>query len=370
MPRSAAGIADPDNLFVTGGSGGGVLTAWIVGKTNRFRAAASQKPVINWTEHGPDHGLRRRSSPYWLGALPWENQVAYWARSPLSLMANVKTPTLVVVGGDDYRTPVSESEQYYTALKLEGVPTALVKVPGAGQGGSRLGPANRRPRRRDHRLVRLNIGNADRAKPPPVNETYCALGRPWLSEPSSPSRRVMMNLKLSDAARRHRACRHSRSPPRRLRRSIRRACPTRPDAWLRRVRGPRAGDAGEDEDGRITSSTSSTPRAFSPAATWSTGKRQWTQECPAAQVRHRRHPHARSSRPRQRPGRSLTQGEQIAVTAPLNGEKQVALDGVPVRLRRLRRDRARAPVGRFQGRRRQAASCIVLFVNDPDFEGG
>jgi dipeptidyl aminopeptidase/acylaminoacyl peptidase len=130
----AEGIADPEALFVTGGSGGGVLTSWIVGKTDRFKAAATQKPVINWTTQvltadGPAFFGR-----YWLGAQPWEQPELYWRQSPLSLVGNVKTPTLVVVGGEDYRTPVSEAEQYYTALRLRGVPTALVKVPGASHG--------------------------------------------------------------------------------------------------------------------------------------------------------------------------------------------------------------------------------------------
>ena len=57
--------------------------------------------------------------------------MGYWQRSPLSLVGNVKTPTLVVVGSEDYRTPVSEAEQFYEALQLRGIPTALVKVPGA-----------------------------------------------------------------------------------------------------------------------------------------------------------------------------------------------------------------------------------------------
>jgi dipeptidyl aminopeptidase/acylaminoacyl peptidase len=131
----AQGFADPDRLFVTGGSGGGVLTAWIVGKTNRFRAAATQKPVIDWssfvlTADGPAFFSR-----YWFGHYPWEDPQGFWARSPLSLVGNVQTPTLVVVGSEDYRTPVSEAEQYYTALQLRGVPTALVKVPGASHGG-------------------------------------------------------------------------------------------------------------------------------------------------------------------------------------------------------------------------------------------
>lgn len=67
--------------------------------------------------------------------------MVYWKRSPLSLVGNVTTPTLVVVGAEDYRTPVSESEQYYTALKIRGVPTALVKVPGASHGGIAARPS-------------------------------------------------------------------------------------------------------------------------------------------------------------------------------------------------------------------------------------
>jgi dipeptidyl aminopeptidase/acylaminoacyl peptidase len=72
---------------------------------------------------------------YWLGKMPWEDPMGNWARSPLSVVGKVKTPTLVVVGAEDYRTPVSESEQLYTALQVRGVPTALIKVPGANHHG-------------------------------------------------------------------------------------------------------------------------------------------------------------------------------------------------------------------------------------------
>jgi dipeptidyl aminopeptidase/acylaminoacyl peptidase len=137
----AGGYADPKNLFVTGGSGGGILTAWIIGKTNRFRAAAAQKPVINWTSMALTADGVPFFGPYWLGALPWEKPESYWGRSPLSLMANVKTPTLVVVGSEDYRTPVSEAEQLYAALKLVKVPTMLVKVPDASHGGIAARPS-------------------------------------------------------------------------------------------------------------------------------------------------------------------------------------------------------------------------------------
>ncbi len=127
----AKDFVDANNLFVTGGSGGGVLSSWIIGNTDRFKAAAVQKPVINWssfvlTSDNPGFFYR-----YWFSSPPWEDPEAYWKRSPLSLVGKVKTPALVIVGDEDYRTPVSESEQYYEALQIRGVPTALVKVPGA-----------------------------------------------------------------------------------------------------------------------------------------------------------------------------------------------------------------------------------------------
>lgn len=135
------GFVDGNALFVTGGSGGGVLTAWIVGKTQRFRAAATQKPVINWASMALTTDIYTYVPKYWFGKLPWEDPEGYWKRSPLSLVGNVTTPTLVVVGEQDFRTPVSDSEQYYQALQLRGVPTALVKVPGASHGGLAARPS-------------------------------------------------------------------------------------------------------------------------------------------------------------------------------------------------------------------------------------
>jgi dipeptidyl aminopeptidase/acylaminoacyl peptidase len=135
------GIVDPDNLFVTGGSGGGVLTTWIVGKTNRFKAAAAQKPVINWISEALTMDMTVFTSRYWFTKLPWEDPMGYWKRSPLSVVGTITTPTLVVVGSEDYRTPVSESEQLYAALQIRRVPTALVKIPGASHGGIAARPS-------------------------------------------------------------------------------------------------------------------------------------------------------------------------------------------------------------------------------------
>ena len=128
------GIAHPDSLYVTGGSAGGIMTAWIVGKTDRFRAAVVAKPVVNWISKTlvADNYFGYANSRY--EGQPYENPMHYWQFSPLSLVADVETPTMVVVGTDDLRTPPSEAKQLYHALKLEGVPTALVELPGASHG--------------------------------------------------------------------------------------------------------------------------------------------------------------------------------------------------------------------------------------------
>ncbi|MBI2969830.1 MAG: S9 family peptidase [Gammaproteobacteria bacterium] len=130
----AEGYIDTDNLFVTGGSGGGVLTAWIVGRTDRFRAAAVAKPVINWTSFSLTADFSNYFYKYWFPGMPWERQDEYWRRSPLSLAGNVTTPTMLLTGEADYRTPISESEQFYQALKLRKIETAMVRVPGAPHG--------------------------------------------------------------------------------------------------------------------------------------------------------------------------------------------------------------------------------------------
>jgi dipeptidyl aminopeptidase/acylaminoacyl peptidase len=132
----AAGVADPDNLFVTGGSGGGCSPPGSSARPTASRPPATQKPVINWTSEALTMDATIFTSRYWFTKLPWEDPDSYWKRSPLSLVGNVDTPTLVVVGSSDYRTPVSEAEQYYAALQIRGVPTALVKVPGASQAAS------------------------------------------------------------------------------------------------------------------------------------------------------------------------------------------------------------------------------------------
>ncbi|MBI2946878.1 MAG: S9 family peptidase [Verrucomicrobia bacterium] len=130
----AKGYIDAENLFVTGGSGGGVLTCWMIGRTNRFRAAASAYPVINWYSFVLTADISAFVAKYWFPGLPWENVEHYEKRSLLSVVKNVKTPTMVITGEEDYRTPMSESEQYYQALKLLQVESVLVRVPGEPHG--------------------------------------------------------------------------------------------------------------------------------------------------------------------------------------------------------------------------------------------
>ncbi len=127
------GYVDPERLFITGGSAGGLLSSWAIGKTDRFRAAVVAKPVMNWfsKELTTDSVDQYK---YVFGKPPWEDPEKYFKYSPISLVGNVKTPTMVMVGESDHRTPPSEAEQFYQALKLRKVDTVFVRIPGASHG--------------------------------------------------------------------------------------------------------------------------------------------------------------------------------------------------------------------------------------------
>jgi dipeptidyl aminopeptidase/acylaminoacyl peptidase len=127
----AKGFIDEDALFVTGGSGGGILTAWIVTQTQRFAAAVSAKPIINWYSFVLNADFYFFFSQYWFPGPPWEHADHYMQRSPISYVDQVTTPTMLLTGENDYRTPIAESEQFYQALHLRGVDTAMVRVPEA-----------------------------------------------------------------------------------------------------------------------------------------------------------------------------------------------------------------------------------------------
>lgn len=124
----AKGFIDTENLFVCGGSGGGVLTAWIVGHTNRFRAAVSMRPVIDWHSFvGTTDGVNWYNQ---FKKFPWEDPMEYAVRSPLHYVANVTTPTMLMTGEADLRTPISQTEEFYRALKmLRKADTLMVRMP-------------------------------------------------------------------------------------------------------------------------------------------------------------------------------------------------------------------------------------------------
>ncbi len=127
----AKGFVDGNNLFIAGGSAGGIATTYAVGLTDRFNAAAATNPVINWISKTltADSYLGQIANQF--PALPWQDVDHYWQRSPLSLVENVTTPVLLFSGENDRRVPMSEIEQYYQALQLRKVDTVMVRVPDA-----------------------------------------------------------------------------------------------------------------------------------------------------------------------------------------------------------------------------------------------
>ena len=120
------GYIDTDRMYVGGCSGGGALSSWVIGHDNRFAAAAVRCPVINWmsfagTADVAMWGYRR------FRELPWENPDKWLRHSSLMYAGNVTTPTLLLTGELDLRTPMSQTEEYYQALKMVGVPTAIIR---------------------------------------------------------------------------------------------------------------------------------------------------------------------------------------------------------------------------------------------------
>ncbi|WP_339609193.1 prolyl oligopeptidase family serine peptidase, partial [uncultured Planktosalinus sp.] len=130
----ARGFVDTERLYITGGSGGGVLTSWSIGKTDRFAAAVVSKPVINWYSFALTSDGGSVYYQYWFNKKPWEDPAQYLDHSPISLVGNVNTPAMIICGENDYRTPMSESEQYYNALKIQGKEAMLVRIPEASHG--------------------------------------------------------------------------------------------------------------------------------------------------------------------------------------------------------------------------------------------
>src|SRR6267143_915997 len=144
------GYIDDKKLGVTGGSGGGLLTNWVVGQTNRFAAAVSQRDIASWEDwwYSGDFTLFQ---PTWFKAPPFEDPQEYRARSPINSIKNVTTPMMFILGEADYRTPPgSGGEQMFRALKFRKIPTVMVRFPNESHELSRSGHPWHRVARLQH----------------------------------------------------------------------------------------------------------------------------------------------------------------------------------------------------------------------------
>ena len=136
------GYIDPKRMAVMGGSGGGLLTAWTVGHTDRFAAAVSLFPVANWITQVGAADAGYVHAALWMKTMPWENPQQYLDRSPIFFAKNFKTPTMIITGEADHRTPIAQSEELYFALKARRVPAVMVRIPNEPHGVS-VRPSNR-----------------------------------------------------------------------------------------------------------------------------------------------------------------------------------------------------------------------------------
>jgi len=144
------GWVDPDHMGVTGGSGGGLLTNWVIGHTQRFKAAVSQRDIADWTDfwYTADFTL---FTPMWFRGAPWEQEADFKARSPITYIKDINTPLMLILGEADYRTPPgSGGEQMFRALKYKKIPTVMVRFPGESHELSRSGVPKHRVERLQH----------------------------------------------------------------------------------------------------------------------------------------------------------------------------------------------------------------------------
>lgn len=129
---------DRRNLFIGGGSGGGVLTLNAIGREpEKFRGAVALRPVVDWTNQATTSDGTAFFARQWMGAMPWDDPEGYRKRSPFFLAGSIKTPTMLITGENDFRTPISQTEMMFGALKLRGVETVMVRLPEANHGMGR-----------------------------------------------------------------------------------------------------------------------------------------------------------------------------------------------------------------------------------------
>jgi len=144
------GYVDANRMGVTGGSGGGLLTDWTITQTQRFKAAVAQRDIADWYGFWftADFWLAK---PTWFRKAPWEDPQDFAARSPITHVANVTTPTMFVLGDQDYRTPPADGgEMMFRALKYRRIPTVMVRFPRENHELSRSGEPKHRVERLQH----------------------------------------------------------------------------------------------------------------------------------------------------------------------------------------------------------------------------
>ena len=151
VDHALAGHADPQApVHLTGGSYGGFMTNWLVGRTDRFRSAVTQRSICNWLSFYGTSDIGYRFAEHEVQGTPWEDLHALWDQSPLKNVAQVRTPILIVHAEADHRCPVEQAEQWFVALaRIGAVDTKLVRFPGESHELSRSGRPDRRVRRLD-----------------------------------------------------------------------------------------------------------------------------------------------------------------------------------------------------------------------------
>ncbi len=148
----ARGGVAADRLAVTGLSYGGYMTNWIIGQTDRYRVAASENSICNLISFHTTSDIGWFWTEAEWGRPVWENLDFYLAHSPLSYVARVTTPTLLLQTETDYRCPIEQGEQFYTALRSRGVPCEMIRFPGDSHTLLSQGKPASRLARRDHTL--------------------------------------------------------------------------------------------------------------------------------------------------------------------------------------------------------------------------
>jgi dipeptidyl aminopeptidase/acylaminoacyl peptidase len=135
----AQGGVDTTRMAVLGGSYGGFMTNWIVGHTNRFRVAQTDRSIFNWYSWYGSSDAQGLTDYEFRGA-PWDSDSLYRVLSPMTYVNNMRTPMLIVHSEDDKRTPITDGEQLFISLRKRGVPAEFVRYPRSFHGLSRTGP--------------------------------------------------------------------------------------------------------------------------------------------------------------------------------------------------------------------------------------